>query len=52
MTLDVATVQRCNDGELTEEQQHDEKRRLRERVGLRKTLQFGPDVLENRHHFL
>lgn len=38
--------------ERQEEKQDDEKRHLRERVGLRKTLQFGPDVLENRHHFL
>lgn len=38
--------------ERQEEQQDDAKRRLGERVVLRKTLQFGPDVLEDSHHVL
>lgn len=37
---------------LTEEQQDDDERRLRERVLLGKSLQFGPDALEDSHHVL
>lgn len=37
---------------LTEEQQDDDERRLCERVLLGKSLQFGPDALEDSHHVL
>lgn len=38
--------------ECQEEQQDDDERRLCERVLLGKSLQFGPDALEDSHHVL
>lgn len=51
-TAAINTSSHDQSDERQEEQQDDEKRRLRERVGLGKSLQSGPDVLENPHYFL